>query len=157
MEATERVFVLHCFDPDLRPIVMGLLAELGIEKTAICFNPAGGCKDLAAPTLDSDTGYIMRQVHLAVELGATHVIVLNHTDCRAYQKAFGQFPSKEKEEALHKKHMEKSEAIIRAVYPRLTFEHRLARLERASAERPTSVEFVTVKPRPQNEMVPVAV
>lgn len=109
--------VVWCFDHRFDLVLHKLLKKIGVER----FDPilvAGGAKNLACASGDSEREFVLGQIRSSIRLhGTKNVILMLHSDCGAYGglAAFNNDVSLEAEH--HRQEMHKAVAALKAEIP----------------------------------------
>jgi hypothetical protein len=109
--------LIGCGDPRLAEPIAEWLKRIGAwGKTAYRLD-AGGVKDFA---LSDDTGIqtaAFKKFKVYMRLGPKTILLLNHSDCKAYDR---EFVSSEDEKNFHICQMKKARNLISLQYPNVS-------------------------------------
>ncbi len=114
--------VVSCFDARIDLALRKFLRRRGVER-ADHVKVAGGAKALASPAEEAERAFVLGQIRLSAKLhGTGRVLLVNHSDCGAYQgiAAFG--GDAEREAAHHQAEMRKAAEYLRVNAPELAVE-----------------------------------
>lgn len=109
--------LIRCMDFRLRDELMEWIDDSGLFEGGFDVVSLAGASKSLADGSDEIKDFFLKQVSVSTELHqAEKVVVLHHSDCGAYAKAYD-FASKEEEKAKQIEDMKKAKEIIKGRYP----------------------------------------